>query len=174
MAKTGAGLIGGSRWVVVAALMVNRVFLGAVVLGWVLSWVLRERFAAMLLGSHPGVDVRAEMAGLRWEMVLGLAMAVGAEVLLRALGEMVASAGTGDPFAAANATRLRSIGWSLLGLQLLDVPAAMLVRFYPSLGTAAPEVGFSPGGWLAVLMVFVLSRVFAAGSAMRDDLEGTV
>jgi hypothetical protein len=27
---------------------------------------------------------------------------------------------------------------------------------------------------MAVLMVFVLSRVFAVGSAMRDELEGTV
>jgi hypothetical protein len=42
------------------------------------------------------------------------------------------------------------------------------------MGSAAPDVTFSPGGWIAVLMVFVLSRVFAAGSAMKDDLEGTV
>jgi hypothetical protein len=66
------------------------------------------------------------------------------------------------------------MGWALLGLQLLDIPGALLGRFCPSLGSAAPDVSFSPGGWIAVLMVFVLSRVFAAGSAMKDELEGTV
>ena len=30
------------------------------------------------------------------------------------------------------------------------------------------------GGWIAVLMVFVLSRIFSAGAAMRDELEGTI
>ena len=62
----------------------------------------------------------------------------------------------------------------LLGLQLLDIPAALLDKFCPALGSAAPGATFSPGGWLAVLMAFVLSRVFTAGSSMRDDLEGTV
>ena len=29
-------------------------------------------------------------------------------------------------------------------------------------------------GWLAVLLTFLLARVFAEGTLMRDDLEGTV
>ncbi|MEO7864334.1 MAG: hypothetical protein ABIR63_00465 [Sphingomicrobium sp.] len=36
------------------------------------------------------------------------------------------------------------------------------------------DAGFSPGGWLAVLLTFVLARVFAEGTLMREDLEGTV
>ena len=36
------------------------------------------------------------------------------------------------------------------------------------------DAGFSPGGWLAVIMTFVLARVFAEGTLMRADLEGTV
>jgi hypothetical protein len=42
------------------------------------------------------------------------------------------------------------------------------------MGNAAPDATFSIGGWIAVLMVFVLSRIFAAGAVMRDELEGTV
>ena len=34
--------------------------------------------------------------------------------------------------------------------------------------------GFSINGWLAVLLTFILSRVFAEGAHMREDLEGTV
>ena len=36
------------------------------------------------------------------------------------------------------------------------------------------DAGFSTSGWLAVLLTFVLARVFAEGAAMREDLEGTV
>ena len=36
------------------------------------------------------------------------------------------------------------------------------------------DAGFSVNGWLAVLLTFVLARVFAEGARMRDDLEGTV
>jgi hypothetical protein len=33
---------------------------------------------------------------------------------------------------------------------------------------------FSINGWLAVLLTFLLARVFAEGALMREDLEGTV
>jgi hypothetical protein len=36
------------------------------------------------------------------------------------------------------------------------------------------DAGFSTNGWLAVLLTFLLASVFAAGTRMRDDLEGTV
>jgi hypothetical protein len=36
------------------------------------------------------------------------------------------------------------------------------------------DAGFSITGWLAVLLTFVLARVFAEGARMRDELEGTV
>ena len=167
-------LVRSSRWVVVIAVMLNRLFLVAVVCGLLLSFVLSTGFAALLLEDAPRVDVHAEMTGLRLLMLIGVAMAIATEVLLAALVQIIASARDGDPFIAANGGRLQTIGWALLTLQLLDIPGALLVKFFPSLGSAAPDVTFSPGGWLAVLMVFVLSRVFAAGSAMKDDLEGTV
>ena len=36
------------------------------------------------------------------------------------------------------------------------------------------DAGFSINGWLAVLLTFLLARVFAEGTLMGDDLEGTV
>jgi hypothetical protein len=36
------------------------------------------------------------------------------------------------------------------------------------------DAGFSVNGWLAVLLTFLLARVFAEGTVMRDDLAGTV
>ena len=47
-----------------------------------------------------------------------------------------------------------------------------------SVSTSAHPVnvhaGFSINGWLAVLLTFLLARVFAEGALMREDLEGTV
>jgi hypothetical protein len=167
-------LIKGSRLVVRIAIVTNRLFLLAVIVGLLLSWIFPAQFVALLIQPGPGTDVRSAMTGLQLLMLLGLAMAVATDRLLAPLAQIIASAGAGDPFVSANARRLQTIGWALLALQLLDIPGALLEKFFPSLGSAAPDVTFSPGGWIAVLMVFVLSRVFAAGSAMRDDLEGTV
>jgi hypothetical protein len=167
-------LIKGSRLVVRIAIVTNRLFLLAVIVGLLLSWIFPAQFVALLIQPGPGMDVRSATTGLQLLMLLGLAMAVATDRLLAALAQIIASAGAGDPFVSANARRLQTIGWALLALQLLDIPGALLEKFFPSLGSAAPDVTFSPGGWIAVLMVFVLSRVFAAGSAMRDDLEGTV
>ena len=36
------------------------------------------------------------------------------------------------------------------------------------------NAGFSINGCLAVLLTFLLARVFAEGTLMREDLEGTV
>ncbi len=167
-------LIKGSRWVVRVALIANRLFFFAVVTALLLATILPGPFAAFLIQQSPGVDAHSESIGLRWLMVLGAAMAVATESLLHALTQIIASASLGDPFVASNARKLQTIGWSLLALQLLDVPGDIIARLFPSLGSAAPNITFSPGGWLAVLMVFILSRVFAVGSAMKDDLEGTV
>jgi hypothetical protein len=163
-----------SRLVVRIAVVTNRLFFVAVTVGLLLSWRLSAQLTGLLLDQNPGVDVRSVTTGLRLLMLLGIVMAVATEILLRALAQIIASASAGNPFVSANARRLQTIGWALLALQLLDIPGALLGKYFPSLGSAAPDVTFSPGGWIAVLMVFVLSRVFAAGSAMRDELEGTV
>jgi hypothetical protein len=88
---------------------------------------------------------------------------------------MVETVRAGDPFVAANAYRLNAIAWVLLALQLIGLVIALIGK---SVSTPAHplhlDAGFSPGGWLAVVMTFVLARVFAEGTLMREDLEGTV
>ena len=152
--------------------IVNRLFLAAVVLGLLLSWALSSRLAMLLLQQSPGTDVHAERTGLRLMLLLGTLMAVAIERLLVALMQTIESARAGDPFSRENAGRLRTAGWALLALQLFSLPAALIERSFPGLGT--PESAFSLAGWLAVLLVFLLSRVFAVGSSMRDELEGMV
>ena len=167
-------LIKTSRFVVRTGFIVNRLFLAAVVLGLLLSWIFSSQLALLLIQQNPGTDVRSEMTGLRLMMLVGIAMSVAIDTLFVALTQIIETARAGDPFISANARRLQTIGWALLALQLLNFPAALIERFFPSMGMGTPDPAFSAGGWMAVLMVFVLSRVFAVGSAMRDELEGTV
>jgi hypothetical protein len=95
--------------------------------------------------------------------------------VLKRLLAMVETVRAGDPFVAANASRLQTVAWTLLTLQLLGLVVAAIVR---TISTPAHPIdidaGFSVNGWLAVLLTFLLARVFAEGAVMRDDLEGTV
>jgi hypothetical protein len=95
--------------------------------------------------------------------------------ILARLLAMVETVRRGDPFVAANARRLQAIAWALLALQLLSIVIGGIGKAISA--PAHPlhlNAGFSPSGWLAVLLTFVLARVFAEGASMRDDLEGTV
>ena len=166
-------LIKISRIVVRVGFIVNRLFLAAVLLGLLVSWIFPAQFTNMLIGENQ-FDPRSVAVGLRLMLLLGIAMSVAIDRLFVPLTQMIDSALAGDPFVSANARRLQAIGWALLILQLLDIPAVFIAKQFPALANGTPDSIFSPGGWIAVLMVFVLSRVFAAGSAMRDDLEGTV
>ncbi|WBH15864.1 DUF2975 domain-containing protein [Sphingomonas radiodurans] len=152
----------------------NGLLFVAIAAGLASSWAFHGFYRAMLVKADPTVDVAAALLGIRLLMLIGVAMTIASDRLLVPLASIAASAAHGDPFAPANAAGLRQIGWALLALQMLDVPCALLARFWPSLGAAAPAGDISVGGWLATLMVFVLARVFATGSAMRDDLAGTV
>ena len=113
--------------------------------------------------------------GLRAVAMLGLAAIPINYLVLKRLLAIVETVRAGDPFVAANASRLQAIAWALLALQLLGLVIGAIGK---AISTPAHPVdldtGFSISGWLAVLLTFVLARVFAEGAQMRDDLEGTV
>jgi hypothetical protein len=113
--------------------------------------------------------------GLRAVAVLGLIAIPLNYVVLKRLLAIVETVRAGDPFVAANASRLHEIAWALLGLQILSVTIGAIGK---AISTPAHPVhldaGFSISGWLAVLLTFVLARVFAEGTLMREDLVGTV
>jgi hypothetical protein len=115
------------------------------------------------------------MLGLRLIMAIGLAGVPLAHLVLSRLLALVATVRDGDPFIPENARRLRVIAWALLGIELLGL-AVGAVGAVVSTPTDPLDIGWSPSvdGWLAVLLLFVLARVFRLGTDMRADLEGTV
>ena len=118
---------------------------------------------------------RRERALLALSIGLLAASALGYQVLLFRLLAIVQTVREGDPFVEANASRLQAIAWTLLTLQLLSIVIAAIGKGVSIPGKPVDlDAGFSINGWLAVLLTFLLARVFAEGTRMREDLEGTV
>lgn len=109
--------------------------------------------------------------GLRAIVVIGIVGAALVHTLLRRLLAIVDTVRGGDPFILPNAQRLNAIAWSVLWLEVLRMVVATIAAAVWKPGEID---GFSFAPWLAVLLLFVLSGVFAHGARMRADLEGTV
>lgn len=109
--------------------------------------------------------------GLRAIIVIGLIGAAIVHTILRRLLAIVDTVRNGDPFNLENARRLDVIAWSVLALEVLRLIVAAIASAVWEPGRVD---GFSIASWFAVLLLFVLSGVFAQGARMRADLEGTV
>jgi Protein of unknown function (DUF2975) len=153
----------------------------------VLNWVSAVAIVVLLLVMPheqwimkafklaPSPEAARVIMGLRAIAVLGLLAVPLNYAILKRLLAIVGSVRSGDPFVAANAHRLQTIAWALLVLQLLSIVIGTIGRKISS--PAHPidiDAGFSINGWLAVLLTFVLARVFAEGALMREDIDGTV
>ncbi len=110
------------------------------------------------------------MPALRVWMVLALPYVAAVHIMLVRLIAMVETVRLGDPFVAENAVRLKTIAWCLLATQLLHLLFGVMVRIAAS-ANAHMEWKFNSTGWIAVLLLFVLARVFEEGTRIRDDLE---
>ena len=115
------------------------------------------------------------MTGLRAIAALGLLAVPINHLILTRLLRIVETVSRGDPFVAVNAYRLQAIAWLLLALQVLSIIIGGIGKAIASKEFPLHlDAGFSTSGWLAVILTFVLARVFAEGTLMREDLEGTV
>ena len=161
-------------YVVLRILIVVNWLMGAAILA-LLVVMPNEHWIMAAFKLSPSPDTDRLIMGLRAIAALGLAGIPLNYVVLKRLVAIVETVRAGDPFVAANAYRLQAIAWFLLGQQLLSVVIGFIAK---SVSTPAHQLhldaGISPGGWLAVILTFVLARVFAEGALMREDLEGTV
>jgi hypothetical protein len=156
-------------------LVMNIVLLVMFTVALALSWPLGHALALRLGAKYgPSLNVADAVTAMRLMMVLGIASALPIHPIFVSLLRIVATVQAGDPFVDANATLLGRIGWALLVFQCLDLVLGALMRWISALKLDA--TGWSPslGGWIAVVMIFVLARVFRIGARMRDDLATTV
>ena len=134
-----------------------------------------RRWIITSLELSPSAEADGVVMGLRAIAVIGIVATPLNYAILKRLLAMVETVRAGDPFVAANAYHLQGIAWALLALQLLSLVVGGIVK-----NISTPEhpihidAGFSINGWLAVLLTFLLARVFAQGTFMREELEGMV
>ena len=107
------------------------------------------------------------------------AMFTLATLIVRRLLRIVESARAGDPFVEQNAVHLSRIGWLLVGIYAVEALMAATIFWLSSDAIRAKThshegFDFPIGGLLAVLLIFVLARIFRRGTEMRAELEGTV
>lgn len=164
-----------SRFAVRLFLLINLVCLVGFVAAILLSFPVDGWIVARLVRKYgPTLNVQGAMLALRMVMVWGV---VAGLVLHRILTQLLAILDTvrrGDPFTAANAMRIRAIAWAMLGLQLLDLVQGAMTAWFAALHVQFATWTPAFGGWVAVLLLFVLAQVFARGAEMRDELAGTV
>jgi Protein of unknown function (DUF2975) len=162
-------------YVTLQLLIVLNWLMGAGILALLIVSLANETWfmSAFKLPGLPGAD--SVLPGFRAIMVLGIAAVPLHYAILKRLLAIVKTVRAGDPFVAANAKRLQTIAWVLLLLNLLSI---VIGAISGAVSTEAYQLhldtGFSVNGWLAVLLTFVLARVFAEGAIMREDLEGTI
>jgi hypothetical protein len=153
---------------------------GLAIAGLVTFCLLRPGFIYAALEVQPGPLASQVATALLVVAALGVVGAALVHFVLRHLRAMVDTVRAGDPFVADNARRLRAIAWLVmagefvrLGIGVVGRTAAPIAR---ELGIHVDKnlVQFSLTPWLCVLLLFVLAGVFAHGTRLRDDLEGTV
>jgi Protein of unknown function (DUF2975) len=127
------------------------------------------------LTGKPASDAHAAIRGMRLMMIVGIAAVPIAHVIFARLRAMLATVRAGDPFVLENAHRLNAIAIAVLALELLHLVVGGIAKSdaFAALGIHI-DWSFSFTPWIAVLLLFVLARVFEHGARMRADLEGTV
>jgi len=163
-----------SRRVLRVVIRLNQL-MGLAILALLIASLVAEVPVMTALGVRPTDSNSMLILGMRLIMVIGIAAVPIAHIVLTRLLAIVDTVRVGDPFVAENAARLETMAWAVLGLELLHFAVGAIAA---SVSTKAHPLdidwNFSMTRWLAVLLLFVLARVFEQGTRMREDLQGTV
>ena len=161
-------------YLVLRILIVMNWMMVAVILA-LLFVVPNEQWIMSSFELSPSPEAERLVMGLRAIAVLGLVAVPLNHAVLKRLLAIVETVRGGDPFVAANASRLQAIAWVLLTLQFLSLVIDAIAKSVSIPGHPLHlDAGFSINGWLAVVLTFVLARVFAEGALMRKHVGGAV
>ena len=134
---------------------------------------------AQIADLHLAMGVSTWAFTARLLAMIGLVGIILAIVFLFVLSlrRILDTVGAGDPFVPINARRLRDMGWLMVAITFAIPALPATVTWVNALlrDTGVAEgFEFQADGLLLALVLFILARVFRHGTAMRDDLEGTV
>jgi Protein of unknown function (DUF2975) len=160
---------------VLSVLIKLNLLMGFLILALLIASIVAEDFVMRALSAAHAEGNSTFIMGMRAIMVIGIFAVPLAHIVLTRLKAIVETVNVGDPFVSENAARLQTIAWTVLALEVMNFAVGSVAERISS--TAHPidiHWKFSVTPWLAVLLLFVLARVFDQGTRMREDLEGTV
>jgi len=131
--------------------------------------------AASVAKEYPGLDATVLFPKIYVIFALGILLLGMIWTIMRKLLAIIGSVEDRNPFIAANAVRLKAIGWLMVAVQIIGIPLALVARETADLfGENNVDLDISLNGILAILLVFILAGIFERGAEMREELEGTV
>ncbi|WP_432767787.1 MAG: DUF2975 domain-containing protein [Sphingopyxis sp.] len=163
-----------SRRLLVGLNIINWVLLILFMVAFVAVSVRPDVFIGAIDDAKPAINGGYMLDLFRVVMLLCIPIAIAAHAIFTRLVAMIDATKAGAAFSTENARRLRTIGWWLLFTQIVDAGFGLLSM---EMSAASGEVfGWQPSltAWLAVLLLFILARIFEQGAAMRDELEQTI
>lgn len=166
--------LGLSRKVLKTLKVLNWIYGGAILALLIASFAEPEWFFRAI-GVKPGDGAERVARGLQMMAALGVVtIPINAAILDRLLA-MTDTVRAGDPFVIANASRLTQIAWCVLWLEVIHLTIGAIIKTISS-GAQHLDIDwtFSFTPLIAVLLIFVLAKVFEHGARMRAELEGTV
>jgi hypothetical protein len=173
MLKARSGALSASR-ILLRTLRVFNLGMGVMLMVAVpASFLFEPQFFEFFSKRPPRIDPDWLVPVLRLWMVSALPMVAAVHVLLSRLLDVVETVSAGDPFVPENAVRLMTIAWCALGIQLLHLAFGVMAATVNAAGSNV-DWEFSLNGWLAVVLLFVLARVFEVGTQMREDLGNMI
>src|SRR5690242_9719234 len=101
---------------------------GAGILAILIAAVTNEHWTMTALGVPPSPDTEPLIRGMRAIAFLGLLAIPLNYVMLNRLLDIVETVRAGDPFVANNASRLQTIAWALLGVQMLGLVIGSIAK----------------------------------------------
>jgi hypothetical protein len=120
-----------------------------------------------------------------WPVVLpafliGAVVITGAMMIVWRLRKLFDSFCSGQPFAKQNATHLRAIWITMIGIEvarylLLALTGFLLANFGGPLAQHAEiKINFNLSTWASILILVVLAEVFREGARMKAEQELTI
>lgn len=163
-----------SRRLLIGLNVLNWVFLAVFMIALAALTLWPDLLAGALAKASPRMDAPYVIDLFRFVLLLCIPIAFAAHAIFTRLVAMIDSVDRGQVFTAENAQRLRVIGWCVLATQVIDAGYGWIS--YQLVIASGEQFGWQPSltAWLAVLMLFILARIFEQGAAMREELEQTI
>lgn len=173
MSQSYSAALGISHFLLRILRVLNLAVGAGIVVCFVASFIFEPAFIAFFGKDPARLNPGLLMGALRFWVVLALPAIAAVHIQLSRLLAIVETVRLGDPFLPENAVRMKTIAWCQLLLQLMNLCSGVMVTIVNAAGSKM-DWTFSAAGWVAVVLLFVLARVFEEGARIRGDLEAMV